>query len=84
MNANQFISFLEGLLTAQDKETKLSKAIRAKLTQVTREEWVPPYFERETGPVVPVRKLGNKEFPPYLFDGPMCGTAILNNSKARV
>lgn len=72
MNANQFISFLEGLLAAQDKETKLLKAIRAKLTQVTREEeWVAPYFRREF-PVVP-KKYGP---PDWKIDGPTCGASV--------
>ena len=57
MNPTQFISCLEGLLAAQDKETKLSKAIRAKLKEVSREEeWMAPYFKREYDftPPVPI------------------------------
>ena len=69
MNPTQFISCLEGLLAAQDKETKLSKAIRAKLKEVSREEeWVAPYFRREF-PVTP-KKYGPTD---WKIDGPTCG-----------
>ena len=68
MNANQFISWLEGTLDAQEKETKLSKAIRSKLKQVSRDEWVQPYFRREL-PLV-TRKDWNTE-------GPTCGAGAV-------
>jgi hypothetical protein len=72
MNANQFISYLEGLLAAQDKETKLSKAIRAKLKEVSREEeWVAPYFKRDYAPPVIV-PLTNPPLPTDWRDKPYC------------
>lgn len=48
MTPDQFLSWLEGILAAQEKETKLSKAIAAKLKQVSREEeWTQPYLRPE-------------------------------------
>jgi len=58
MTPLQFISVLEGILAAQDKETKLSKTIRSKLKEVSREEeWQPSYFRRDYAPpvIVPLR-----------------------------
>jgi hypothetical protein len=68
MSPNQFISYLEGLLAAQEKETKLSKAIRAKLKEVSsEEEWQPSYFRPDYKPpvIVPLREPSRDEFRPY-------------------